>query len=220
MNKLLYIGAGLDLVPVIYFEDIKEFIYIDSQPFSEFGTLTYDEVTEISKDVGKEDRFVNGFSRLLFIDNLCKIMKQIHFNLQEETDKYMLFQNSNQTVRYYYSCAFPEYIDDEIIDDIHDCDTIYMAGYSPHKDVFKYLSNPIYFIGNQHTVYNDEEDDDWMNSSFNYIHDNPTVFKKYYILKDLVEYEYWKHDLITNKIRDYHELKECKNLEDIISNLR
>lgn len=48
MEKLLYIGSGLDIEPIIHFNDVKEFIFIDTLPRSEFdgfivdGSLFYD----------------------------------------------------------------------------------------------------------------------------------------------------------------------------------
>lgn len=37
--KAIYFGAGLDTRPLINLDDVKEFIYIDCQPYSEFGNI-------------------------------------------------------------------------------------------------------------------------------------------------------------------------------------
>ena len=139
MNKAIYIGAGTDLVPVIVIEDIKEFIYIDSQPFSEFGTHAYDETNNISSYVEKKDRHENSFSRKFFLENLHKVMDQINFKLIDSNADYLLFTKDNRSVKYYYSCAFPEYIDNAIKNDIKTCDTIIMASHDPHHKIFEYL---------------------------------------------------------------------------------
>ena len=107
MNKSVYIGAGLDIIPIIV-TDIKEFIYIDSQPFSEYGTLIYNDKTNMSCNVEKKDRVENSFSRKEFLQNLHKVMSQIHFKLIESNNTYLLFKNNEKSLKYYYSCAFPE----------------------------------------------------------------------------------------------------------------
>ena len=55
MKKAKYIGAGIDLEPILKYNEILEWIYIDSQPLSEF----------------RIDR-IKGFERDSFIPNLKK----------------------------------------------------------------------------------------------------------------------------------------------------
>lgn len=70
MNTLLYIGANIDLTPVLFFKDIKNFIFIDCVPFSNNGN------THRSK--------------------LEKVMNQNNFILVDENkiDSYLLFRNA------------------------------------------------------------------------------------------------------------------------------
>ena len=46
MNKLLYFGAGRHFQPTLDFLSVSEFIFVDSQPYSEFFEhgYTYDKV--------------------------------------------------------------------------------------------------------------------------------------------------------------------------------
>ena len=219
MNKAVYIGAGLDIIPIIV-TDIKEFIYIDSQPFSEYGTLIYNDKTNMSCNVEKKDRVENSFSRKEFLQNLHKVMSQIHFKLIESNNTYLLFKNNEKSLKYYYSCAFPEYIDnDQIIIDINTCDTIIMAGHNPHKKIFDYLQTPVNFIGNLHTVYlsnnKDDKDENDNEYSFKYIIDNPHIIKKYIVMKCINEYEYWNNDTQIPELTSNYELIEFNKLEDI-----
>jgi len=99
MNSAVYIGAGVDAIPIILCSTINEFIYIDSQPFSEFRTIVYDEITNTrNAHTKKEDRHVNAFSRDEFTSRFHTIMSQIHFELIETTNDYWLFENNNRSV--------------------------------------------------------------------------------------------------------------------------
>jgi hypothetical protein len=216
MNKAVYIGAGTDLVPVIIIDNIKEFIYIDSQPFSEFGTHAYDEITHISSSVEKKDRHENAFSRKYFLENLHKVMNQISFKLINSNDDYLIFTKDDRSLKYYYSCAFPDYIDNNIIEDIKTCDTIIMVAHDPHNKIFEYLQKPINFIGDIHTIYkSNKNDDNYERSAFRYILENPNMIKKYYIMKEKKEYEWWENKNQVPELKLNFDLIECKNLNEI-----
>lgn len=48
VNKILYVGADLHITPVTHFPQTKQFIFIDSQPRSEFEST--------------HPKFYNGFT--------------------------------------------------------------------------------------------------------------------------------------------------------------
>jgi hypothetical protein len=41
MLSAFYPGAGIDIFPLIMFRSIKKWIYMDSQPKSEFGNIEF-----------------------------------------------------------------------------------------------------------------------------------------------------------------------------------
>jgi hypothetical protein len=221
MQNALYIGAGTDLIPVIIFSNIHKFIFVDSQPFSEHGTHTYISATNISKKVDKKDRFGNCFSRPNFIPTLTKVMNNNNFIKESETDEYLLYysKETNQTIKYYYSCAFPEYISNELINDMKTCNTLIIAGHDPHKEVLKYLQTPAFIIGNCHTVYApDSSDEQYSNSTINTLIENHINHKKtpynYFLIKENKEFEYWISDNILPSIINNYRIILCKNLQD------
>ena len=57
MEKLLYIGSGLDFKPIIHFRQVKEFVFIDSQPRSVADEILYNG-----------SLFIDGLYRYNFID--------------------------------------------------------------------------------------------------------------------------------------------------------
>ncbi len=195
MNKAVYIGAGLDVTPIVLMGDIDEFIYVDSQPFSEFGVLSYDVNSNLVTNLLKKDRNINSFSRLSFLDKLVKVMNQINFNLTEIDDDYYLFQYNNVKVKYYYSHSFPEYMEDNLKEDIQSCNTLIMCGYIPNKKVFELFNHPVKLVINNHTVYTLEKDDeDYYDSSIKYIVENPTVIKECWCIVDDEHFEYYVDD--------------------------
>jgi hypothetical protein len=221
MQNAIYIGAGTDLVPVIIFSNIQKFIFVDSQPFSEHGTQTYVSTTNIAKKVDKKDRFENCFSRNEFILNLNKVMTNNNFIKISETDEYFLYysKESNQTIKYYYSCAFPEYTTNELRDDIKKCNTLIIVGHDPHKEVLKYLQTPTFIIGNCHTVYSsDLSDKEYSNSTINTLIEDHTNQKKipynYFLMKENKEWEYWNKDNILPSIVSNHRIILCNSLID------
>lgn len=222
MNKAIYIGAGLDILPALLFPSLKEFIFIDSQPFSEFGTHTYHVEGEkhiSTHDVLKKDRFENLFSRPLFLPSLEKVMNQNNFKSVQSTPEYILYQNNltNQTIKYYYSCSFPEYLDDTILEDIKSCNTIIVCGHHPKKEVLEYIQSPTYLIGNSRTNYEyDLDDEDSKKSLIKPILDNPGLINKYYSIKQIEDYEWWdSKSLIPSVISKYKvmEVIDMKNMK-------
>jgi len=75
MNKLLYIGAGLDFIRVIHFSQVKEFVFIDTQPRSEHDGKIYNG-----------SLFFDEFYRHKFIDLLAKNAAKYDFELAEGID--------------------------------------------------------------------------------------------------------------------------------------
>jgi hypothetical protein len=217
MNQAVYIGAGLDLIPVLVCRDIKKFIYIDSQPFSEFGTDVYTKNNnQITASLETREKYEknNLFGRFNFRFRLDKLMKQNNFLLVSETKYCLLFKNDlNQVIKYHISCAFPEFLTDEIVDDIAQCNTLILCGYHPRKIILALIKEPKIIIGNCRTVYQDCDDEE--SSIIEYLYNNPYIVEKYLLLKEIKEYEYWEDSNILPSIKDNYESIECKNLEDM-----
>lgn len=222
MNKAIYIGAGLDILPALLFPSIKEFIFIDSQPFSEFGTHAYHIESEkfiSTLNVLKKDQFENLFSRPTFMPTLEKVMNQNNFQQSKSTPDYILYQNqiTNQTIKYYYSFSFPEYLDESILNEIKSCNTIIVCGHHPNKVVLEYIQSPTYLIGNNRTHYDyDLDDDDSEKNLIKPILENPGLINKYYSIKQIEDYEWWDSEsLIPSVITKYKvmEVIDLKNMK-------
>jgi len=207
MIQALYIGAGLDIVPVLVLKDIKKFIYIDSQPFSDHGTsvckkdFTSDKATIETREIHEED---NLFGRTNFKSSFHTIATRNSFTQLSETKYCGIYKNQyDQIIKYHMSCSFPEFVTDEIREDIAQCNTLILCGYSPNKVVLTMMKSPDYVIANCHTVYTDDESED-SESTISYLVNNPTVIKGYYLLKEIVE-----------SLRDNFQIISCKDLNYI-----
>ena len=168
--KAVYIGAGLDLDPLDL--PINEFIYIDSQPFSEHGTHAYTESYE-AIICTKKTRFRNLFSRPRFLMNLRAKMTEKGYHIIKRTGDFIVFTNNTKKIKYYYSCSFPEFVEDGLLNELKTCDTIIACGYNPHSSILDYIKPYPTFIGNGNTSYTEFKED----SLFSAIHENPRISK-------------------------------------------
>jgi hypothetical protein len=212
-QKAVYIGAGIDIVPVLLFDTIDEYIYIDSQPFSEFGTQTYIVKTNTSKHVSRDERFFNDFSRGNFMENLINVMKQNYFIMVEKNDDFLLFKNNKKTIKYYYSCAFPEYITKEMKDELKDCNVLILVGHDPHKDILKYIKLPTTIIASNNTVYRpDSIDENYDRSTFRILNENKNLINDGYLVKMIKEYDYWDPKCILPSIKNNYKIVSIPEL--------
>ena len=110
MSSAFYPGAGLDIFPLIMFRNIKKWIYLDSQPRSEFG-----------------DNFYEGFERPKFIEKIKKIMEQNEFKLLIiDGDTYVFYNHEyKQLIQYETNSVFPNSLQPRH----YECDTVVLCGF-------------------------------------------------------------------------------------------
>lgn len=180
MSKAIYIGANIDIEPILLYKNIKNWVLVDSQPFSEFGI----------------DRR-KGFERNYFIPELLEVMEKNNFTISKHVkDKYFIFINNktNQNIKYHINCGIPEEYN-KIKDDIKDWDVLVNIGFDPDKIILN-ESNKIkdlLFIGSNNCVYNHknieltEEDKNTVVSLLNKLDNNNSnnvnIFKNYEMIK-------------------------------------
>jgi hypothetical protein len=171
MSKAIYIGACLDIEPIILYKNIKNWILVDSMPMSEFGI----------------DRR-KGFSRPYFVPELLNIMENNNFSIiNQEKDKYYIFENdeTKQKIKYHINCAIPEEYY-KIEDDIKNWNTLVVAGFNPDRIILQDCckKKDLRFIGNSNTCYVLEENEE--DTIMYYLHNkkNQKKFKHYDMIKN------------------------------------
>jgi len=186
-NKILYIGTGLHLEPLHDFKETQDFVFIDTQPRSEFDNYT--------------KYFNYAFYKKNFVRNVITLAKDLGFHLEMQyvldpnycyklftwkqylyycfnklpeyinpTLLYFVNKNTKQTLRYYVSTnldaiitnKFKNYYKDEkhpLKKDIQSSDGLIVSGYHPHRKLFEYFAGPIHFFGYTDTCYTIKEDE-------------------------------------------------------------
>ena len=218
-DTLLYIGAYTDLVPVLFFKDIKNFIFIDCVPFSSYGNtvaLKEEIMTTIYASINEINIFkdYNQLGDTNFLSKLERIMKQNNFNLIEENliDSYLLYKNQDRTIKYYINRAFPQFLTQPIVKDIKECNILYISGHDPDKSVMNFIRRPFTIIGCSNTNYSLNELEE--NSTVKYLQHFKSEFNKYYFLEIIKEYEWWKEENINEYNMDKYNLVTCKNISE------
>ena len=139
MSSAFYPGAGTDIVPPIIFRTIKKWIYMDSQPRSEFG-----------------NDFYKGFSRPRFIPTLITVMHQNGFELQTTEEDVFTFYNPihEQTIRYETNAVFPQ-----ALQSYHRaCDTLVLCGYELTNPPPDFITSYSHIITDSNTFHDEEEE--------------------------------------------------------------
>ena len=163
-KKILYIGAGTDLLPLDIFPFFN-FVYIDSLPRNSYG---YPYYYRGFYDRNFKQKVMTTLEAMSFYKTSEKIFSDLYSeinvaNLESHCVSFYRDKNgqnnqNGQNINYYFSTGIPENIYDgngnlntDLCADIAECDTIMIKGHWPHKDVFKYMKTPIHFIGNEMT---------------------------------------------------------------------
>jgi len=170
-KKILYIGAGDDIKPLNIFP-YSHFVYIDSLPRNSYGYPYYyrgfykenfkqnivDNLTDISFNITLSKKFTNLYNEI----NIT--------NLDSELVKFIREEGETQALNYYFSTGVPENLygeegklNQELINDISECDTILIKGHWPNEAIIDYINKPFHFIGSEITYFPDslelEEED-------------------------------------------------------------
>ena len=139
MSSAFYPGAGIDIVPPIIFRSIKQWLYMDSQPRSEFGNNIQD-----------------GFSRPRFIPTLITVMHQNGFKLQTTEEDVFTFYHPihEQTIRYETNSVFPEALQSHH----RACDTLVLCGYELTNPPPDFITSYSHIITDSITCHDEEEE--------------------------------------------------------------
>lgn len=174
MRRAIYVGAGLDIMPILLFPEIKEFMYIDSLPFSSNGNVAYDAHMDRVFHLSRENRVMNSCSRPTFLTRLRQIAEQNNFAVIENTADYLTFRDKDDRIlQYFYSCAFPEHLTPAIANKLGGADTLILAGHDPHNDVLEFMATPFHVVVDNNTYYKlDSTDPNYEISTFRELHNN------------------------------------------------
>ena len=190
--KAVYIGAGVDLIPFIVYDSIKTFIYVDSQPISEFGM------------VGWCDKKMYRHS---FLDSLDKVMSRNKLSLTVNDINYLEYRtDDDRCIKYFVNTPFPEKVDMTLHDEIVSSDTLIICGYHPPPFIITMMPLLKNIICDNHTVYTYDV--------VNYLY-NTTNDYNYYLMKETTSYEYWEDENIQPSIKGNYKIEKYSTIKEL-----
>jgi hypothetical protein len=199
---LVYIGCGTDFDLLSKLPQIKEFVYIDSQPKSEFGYIEYDTGYFHRKKYMKN--FSENIDKSFIKVNIVPSYPDVYFNF-----------STDQTLYHYYSLPFPwtsrifQYSitkDDikKLTNLLNNTTHLVIKGYSPSTKIFKYFNNnQITLITDKNTYYpsniNKLDDEDINKVTSDLLLNTNNIQKR---IKEIL---YFNNKIFLNTYKTYNE---------------
>jgi len=238
-TKLLYAGAGSHFQPVYDFPETKEFIFVDGQPFTEFGFQHFDRNMYRNKFMNniKTKAHVYGFTITkeevidpTFFWSSLNWKQKIYYTffspLPYVNPTRITFENkiTQQIVKYYVSTPLPirnETHFQPFLNDLKSCDGLILCGHFPTSKLLDYLPNQsIGWIGYSSNCYlldeykyeNEYEDNIFVKIMQMNEKERNQIFHSYVYIKDKVlSFTSQSYDLLNKQQIEYSEIETREN---------
>jgi hypothetical protein len=176
INKILYLGTGNHIQPVRDFPETKEFIFIDTQPRSEFDDKSfyqefyrynfYDNLIHKCNCFGfhlKSEEVLDS----TYYKSIFTLWQRIYYSLwnilpQHINPTLLTFFNerTRQTIKYYISTNIEYNMTISLQRDIEEADALVVSGYNPNIKLLEYFTKSKIFIGYSNTCYDLNKDNE------------------------------------------------------------
>ena len=206
LDTAVYVGAGTDIIPVLLFRNIGTFIYIDSQPLTEFGSV------ELRPEYLRPD-FPRKFSATIARFGFRKI------NGGDPNTHIYVHPKKQTILKYFMSARFP-IVDGRLLAEIKEANTLICCGHHPAGILLNMMkSGPKVFIGDNKTVYSCDDDPDEVPTVIGAIKSDPNIISKF-IRFDIPSnnYNYWEHLYIEAFHVARFSVSEYRSLNELIKN--
>ncbi len=153
--SLVYIGCGSDFEPVTALPEVKKFLYIDSQPRSEYGWLEYGTKYFFRQNYKNEFRkgLPKGFHKINIDDSYPDVY---HDCLNDRTIFHyydLPFPWTGKIFKYHASKKDMDLLKFEISKTTH----IAICGHDPHSEILELLPSKFTLVTNDDTFYPQNE---------------------------------------------------------------
>lgn len=177
-DTAVYIGAGLDFIPVFKFREIRTFIYADCMP-------KYSSDTE----------FMEELSRPKFPMDLYQTMQRLGFRkaVSDEPDLFIYVNPKNgTTIKYFTSLRFPSDANKgSFLYEVKNASVLICCGHGTDRSIINFMRKaPKIFIGDNKTVYKSESGESNIDLALT---ENPSIFDIYYKINIPTDYKYWDY---------------------------
>ena len=218
INKILYLGSWHHIQPVRDFPLVKEFIFIDTQPRSEWDTNFfhigfykqnfYDELIHKCKNFGfklkTEDVLDQNYYKSIFT-----IKQRLYYSLYSQRPPHinptlLTFYNetTGQSIKYYISTNIQYNMTPLLQKDIEESEALVISGYHPHIKLLEYFTKPKLFIGYSDTCYDKNKNEEQNNGD-----DIISLLNQSY------KSEYFNHYMVVSYKTG--QIKKCTDIFDI-----
>ena len=180
--RALYVGAGTDILPLLLFPTIREWIYMDSLPRSEWGTLPSTPSTT----------FLPLLDSLLQDNGWIQQTPKGPKAADKEPKDRIVYHNpiTKQRLTYFINTACPEELTEEHRRLFATADTLVLIGHDP---VMLDMLPRIHLITNLHTTYHRTLcDPDHMKA---YLATHPDRIASLVQIRETQSYEHWTDTL-------------------------
>lgn len=185
IRKMVYGGAGMDFLPVLFFPNVHQFIFIDCLP-------RYNEDSSEMEEFEKLDKAAVNSG-----------LQKISYNA--ESNLHIYFHPANEQYVYYYSnTELPHDFKGDVRDAVQGWDAIYIAGHFPHECLLDAAVKdvPLTFIGIYSTLYKLEREEEVM---FPSVVSNYQRFKHFWYITPFQELMYARNWEIFGSICELYE---------------
>jgi hypothetical protein len=166
-TKILYIGADNHTEVIDHFNKTNSFVFIDSQPRTEFGYDYYyrpfyrsNFILPLFEKLKTQNFFNFQINNNIDIITFTKNYEEINKPYLESScfffyNKYGKNLRSERNLKYFISTVIPNNLYDNTFlqNEIQSCNTILVSGHHPHFRIVDYLATPLHFIGYSDTYF-------------------------------------------------------------------
>ncbi len=184
-KKVLYLGAWHHIELITYIPNCREFIFIDTQPRSEYNdNKVYDEKYYKIEFIPNLKKKLNKYGfKLINVNSLN--YQNIDNNLYINPHLFEFYNEiTNTLLKYYISTNILYNMCDMLKEDIYQADALYNAGYHPDKYLLELFNKKKKtFIGDTNTVYFDSKENDIISCFLKKEYNVFDYFDKFYFIK-------------------------------------
>ena len=218
INKILYLGTWHHIQPVRDFPLVKEFIFIDTLPRSEWDNQSfhigfyknsfYDDLIHKCICFGFKLKLTDVIDPNYY-KSIFTIKQRFYYYLWNVLPHHInptmlefVNETTGQSIKYYISTNIQYNMTPLLQKDIEESEALVISGYHPHIKLLEYFTKPKLFIGYSDTCYDKNKNEEQNNGD-----DIISLLNQSY------KSEYFNHYMVVSYKTG--QIKKCTDIYDI-----